>query len=80
MIDRWKKVVEELAPRLPYPFLRMALLWWWCREVEVERGGGEKVKEVKLVGDNRREVNDDDDLSAAGVVLMVSAWNVIVAG
>jgi hypothetical protein len=57
----------------------MALLWW-CREVEVERGGGEKVKEVKLVGDNRREVNDDDDLSAAGVVLMVSAWNVIVAG
>lgn len=79
MIDRWKKVVEELAPRLPYPFLRMAL-WWWCREVEVGRGGGEKVKEVKLVGDNRREVNDDDDLSAAGVVLMVSAWNVIVAG
>jgi len=26
------------------------------------------VKEVKLVGDNRREVKDDDDLSAAGVV------------
>jgi hypothetical protein len=66
LIDRWKKVVEELAPRLPYPFLRMAL--WWCREVEVERVRGDMVKEVKLVGDNRREVNDDDGLSAAGVV------------
>ena len=67
MIDRWKKVVEELAPRLPHPFLRMALLWW-CREVEVEGVRGDMVKDVKLVGENRREVKDDDDLSAAGVV------------
>lgn len=51
MIDRWKKVVEELAPRLPHPFLRMASLRWY-REVEVERVRGDMVKEVKLVGDN----------------------------